>query len=407
MMRRADFQSTPKSATRDRHAPAWRERSADFQSAVPQVFNLLPRAVRRASPLCLLLLILTFPCSSTAQPAEPANSAAIEALSRLKGMDLESSPALKNAVLKVLDSTKGTSQFVEIVRDFKLKGQTKELLNFAASHPNDSTGVEALRLAVAETGLAGLTNSIGILEAMGNAADKQFVPALMATVSDPKQPVENRKAAVKSLAQTEDGSAQILKLAKDDKLDNALKFTASAMLNSARWPAIKTEAAEVLPLPQGKNATPLPPVSELVKIKGDPEAGSKVVRRLEVNCIGCHQINGQGVDFGPNLSEIGSKFGKEALYEAILDPSAGISFGFEAWQIELKNGDEAYGLLASETADEITIKTQTGVSTRYKKTDLAKRQKMTLSIMPAGLQTTMSQQDLIDVVEYLSTLKKK
>jgi hypothetical protein len=31
---------------------------------------------------------------------------------------------------------------------------------------------------------------------------------------------------------------------------------------------------------------------------------------------------------------------------------------------------------------------------------------MSLSIMPAGLQLTMSEQDLVDLVEFLSSLKK-
>ena len=68
------------------------------------------------------------------------------------------------------------------------------------------------------------------------------------------------------------------------------------------------------------------------------------------------------------------KLGKDALYESILDPSAGISFGFEGWTVELKNGDEAYGIKTSETADEITIKNQTGVSIRFKKAEIAKLQ---------------------------------
>jgi putative heme-binding domain-containing protein len=73
----------------------------------------------------------------------------------------------------------------------------------------------------------------------------------------------------------------------------------------------------------------------------------------------------------------------------------------------LKNGDEAYGLITSETGDEITVKSQTGVVTKYKKQDIAKRQKSTTSIMPTGLQLTMSTQDLVDIVEYLASLKKQ
>ena len=350
-----------------------------------------------------VIFALTFGASAFAQ----VDSTQIEALSRLKDVDLEANPALKAAVIKVLDKTKGTPQFVEIVRDFKIQGQTKELVDFAAKHPTDSTGVEALRIAFAESGAAALQPiSLGLIQAMGNAAEKQFVPLLTPIIDDSKQPPENRKAAVKALAQTEDGAAHILKLASEDKLDSSLKFTATAALHSAPWPKIKTEAAKILPLPQTQNAA-LPPVSELVKLKGNPATGAKVFRRPEVNCIGCHKINDEGMDFGPALSEIGTKLAKEAIYEAILDPSSGISFGFEAWQIELKNGDEATGLITSESPDEIVLKIPTGISTHYKKSEIAKRTKSALSIMPAGLQQAMSQQDLVDLVEYLSTLKKK
>ena len=99
--------------------------------------------------------------------------------------------------------------------------------------------------------------------------------------------------------------------------------------------------------------------------------------------------------------------GKDALYESILDPSAGISFGFEAWQINLKDGDEAYGLIVSDTPDEIAVKAVGGVVTRYAKANIASRTKQKLSIMPSGLQQAMTRQELVDLVEYLASLKKK
>jgi putative heme-binding domain-containing protein len=139
---------------------------------------------------------------------------------------------------------------------------------------------------------------------------------------------------------------------------------------------------------------------------GDPANGAKVFSSAAVGCANCHQVKGQGVDFGPNLTEIGSKLGKDALFEAILDPSAGISFGFEAWQFELRSGDEAYGLLVSETAEEVAVKAVGGIVTRYKKGDVAKREQMKLSIMPVGLQQAMTTQELVDLVEYLFSLKK-
>jgi len=147
-------------------------------------------------------------------------------------------------------------------------------------------------------------------------------------------------------------------------------------------------------------------VGELMKLKGDARRGSEVFRRAEVACIACHQVDGEGLDFGPKLSEIGTKLGKDALYESILDPSAGIAFGYEAWSVDLANGDELFGLIVSETADDLALKAQTGIVTKVKKAEIARRVKMSTSIMPAGLQLTLSTQELVDLVEYLAQLRK-
>jgi putative heme-binding domain-containing protein len=367
--------------------------------------------------LCALgfgLALLVSPFFLQAAEADPeAEKIAIqvEALSRLKGVDLESNPAMKGAVLRILAKTKGRPQFVELVRDFKLEGQEKELLDYALKNPSTSSGVEALKLVIAngkldllEEALRG-KNAVAAIEAAGNAQEKQLGPLLRNALLSSKDP-SVRKEATRALAKSQDGARALLELARNNTLPSDVKLLASSELNFSPWPAIKKEAADLLPLPQGQNAEPLPPISQLAKRKGSVENGRKVFFSEIASCSHCHQINGQGADFGPKLSEIGTKLGKDALYEAILDPSAGISFGFEAWQFELKNGDEAFGLMTSETADDVSVKTQNGIVTKYKKADVAKSQKMTASIMPAGLQLTMSTQELVDLVEFLSSLKK-
>jgi len=337
---------------------------------------------------------------------------ALEALSRLKGMDLEANPGVKQAVLKVLDQTRGTPQFVEIVRDFNLQDQDEALLEVAGNNPTSSAGVEAVRLVLDRSDNERLkqflvgTNAINLVEAMGNTGEKEIVPLLLPLVTDATRDLAVRKQAVRSLAQVPSGAAALLKLAGEQKLPADLKLTASTALNSVRWENLKAQAAQLLPPLQGREAQLLPPVPELVKLKGDSLKGAALFRSEAVGCIKCHQVNSEGIDFGPNLSEIGMKLGKEALYESILDPSAGISFGYEAWQITLINDDEAFGLVVSETADELAIKSTGGIVTRYKKSNIASRVQQKLSIMPAGLQQGISQQDFVDLVEYLSSLKK-
>jgi putative heme-binding domain-containing protein len=225
-------------------------------------------------------------------------------------------------------------------------------------------------------------------------------------VIDAGRDVVLRKEALRALAKAKEGAVALLELAKTQQLSDDLTLTATTELNSVHWEDVRAEAAQVLPMPQGQDAHPLPSIAELVRMSGNRSNGAAIFRREIVGCSKCHQVNGTGIDFGPNLSEIGTKLAKEAIYESILDPSAGISFGYEAWSLELNNGDEAYGLVVSETADELALKAVGGLVTRYKKADIAKRTKQKLSIMPTGLAKTMSIQELVDLVEYLSSLKK-
>ena len=152
---------------------------------------------------------------------------AIEALSRLKGIDLESSPAVKAAVRKVLASTKGTAQFVELVRDFRIKDQNQSLLEIALSHPDNSTAVEAARLVLENDGV-GLfeqaqastnTNSaLKSIEVLGHLGEKRVAPLLEAVVIDARRDSSLRKRAVRSLTQTQEGAAALLRLAQEKRL---------------------------------------------------------------------------------------------------------------------------------------------------------------------------------------------
>jgi putative heme-binding domain-containing protein len=368
--------------------------------------------------LAAAALLVAAPSDTSAADSAEADdrtALAIAAVSRLQDVDLSQNPKLRETVLKLLEKTRGTASFVKLVQQFNLTDQHAGLLEVAVAHPAEEAGVEALRWAVAHGGAPLLratldgTNAAAaarVAETLGLTGETRAVPLLLPLATDPTRDAALRKQAVRALAQTHAGAQALLALAREDKLGNDVRFTASSELNRARWPEIKAAAAQLLPLPPGPNAQPLPPVAELLKLKGDPANGAKVFASANTACQTCHQVRGQGTDFGPNLSEIGSKLGKDALYEAILDPSAGISFGYEAWLLQLKNGDEPYGLIVSETAGEVALKSSNGIVARFKKADIVKREQQKLSIMPAGLAQAMTLQELVDLIEYLASLRK-
>lgn len=339
---------------------------------------------------------------------------AVEAMTRLPP-SLENKPHVQAALERLLTKTRGTPQFVRLVRHFQLTNQNDGLIELALNRPDTETGVEAIRWVLASKGLPGIERAIRAANApeaakavqvLGNAKDKQAVGLLEKLLLDEAADQEVRRASVRALAQTQEGAKLLLASAGQQKLPESLKFTAANELNSVRWPDIKAQARATLPLPAAQNAEPLPPVSELARRKGDIAVGAQVFRRETTGCIKCHRVGNEGTEVGPALTEIGTKLAREALFEAILDPGAGISFGYEAWTVELKSGDEAYGIKASESPDEIAIKDTSGIVSRYKKSAIQSIRQGATSIMPAGLQQTISTQELVDLVEYLASLKK-
>jgi hypothetical protein len=55
----------------------------------------------------------------------------------------------------------------------------------------------------------------------------------------------------------------------------------------------------------------------------------------------------------------------------------------------------------------VTIKSADGIARTFAKAEVEEMKKQPISLMPADLQKTMNVQDLVDVVQYLSTLKKQ
>jgi putative heme-binding domain-containing protein len=168
-----------------------------------------------------------------------------------------------------------------------------------------------------------------------------------------------------------------------------------------------TAAAE-LPPQRSKDGRTLPPITELAKLNGDPVNGALVFRNTTgANCVACHEVGTEGRMVGPPLTTVGQKLGKAQLYEAILYPSNAILMEYETWVVKTKKGDVFSGLKVEDTPDHVTIK---DVEAKYHDVDLDqidRKVMQKISLMPEGLSGAMTMKELVDLVEYLSTLKNK
>jgi putative heme-binding domain-containing protein len=250
----------------------------------------------------------------------------------------------------------------------------------------------------------GKEQAIATAQALGNAAHEKANGLLMPIVTDNKHDPELRRQATRALARNKLGAQQLIKLAQAKKLDVELKVAAGSALSVAPWKDLKPQIAQLFPVPAGKDNRPLPSIVQLVTLRGDVVKGKALFANAGT-CAKCHVVNGEGKEVGPNLSEIGKKLSKEALYESILYPSASISHNYETYVVETKAGNTSSGLLVSKTPTEISLKDAEALVRTFKIAEVESVTRSPVSMMPADLHKALTTQDLADLVEYLLTLR--
>jgi putative heme-binding domain-containing protein len=336
-----------------------------------------------------------------------------EAFDRMKGVDINSDPKAKAKLDEVLKQA-DEKTFVDLVGKFNVKEKYPDLLALATAKPDEQIGVEAIRTLLAKDQMDLVVKVVkgddapkseAAVRALGNAGDKKAETFLWTLIDDEQQSVGLRRAAVTAVAKSQQSAQKLARLATEGQLDADIKEATASALHTAQWPEIRATATKLFPLPATKNNKPLPPIEELVKRQGDAQAG-RVLYNTTATCVKCHIVNNVGREVGPDLSEIGKKLSREAMYQSILFPSAGISHNYESYLIALADGTTATGLVPSRTDAEISVKDIEGLVRTYKMSDVEAIKKQNLSLMPADLNKVLSEEDLVNVVEYLMTLKE-
>lgn len=379
------------------------------------VFELPIHECMKACRISLLAVASMIVLARGQEPAPASPKVALEALQRLKGMDLESNPALKAAVAKVVESTRGTPDFIQVARILELPDASGEVLAIALKlGADDARAVDGLRwiLQKGELDLArgrlanGTAEEVPVLiDLLGNAGDAPAIGLLVPLLAEPGRTAELRQRAVRALARSEPGAKALLDAAAAGKLPDDLSAAAATTLRVVAWPAIQADAAKQFPAVAGVDGSAPPTLTGLLAMTGDVTRGAEVVALPQTACLLCHKVGERGVDFGPALTEIGNKLSREGLFEAILDPAASISHGYKGMQITLKAGGARTGFLVSETGTEIGLREPSGIVTRIPLVEIEKREELPGSMMPAGLDRAMSAAQLADLVAYLASLK--
>ena len=405
----------------------WRSRAPEAAAEIARLltdYNLpaaeVPRLLRSldfhssADRTMTMAALLSAPPAKNEAETVRRDQLVVEAMLKLPEQKLGDRVDLAEVVQRVLGRTKDRSEQLRILKQIGTHDSVARLIELGMSGDVDSTSVAAFEaLFSAEKGdalrLMLLSEKPEVAsrasEVLALCNGRGTVKLMAAVLNDAKALPEAHMAVARGLARTDQGAQLLLDAARDGKLPIEVRFVAGSALRSNRKDEIRKAANELFPSPKSLGKEAVPPLAELVTRNGDAGSGEKLFKTTGT-CANCHQVRGQGKVVGPDLTEIGSKLTREAMYVSILDPSAGISHNFESYSALLESGQVIVGLMVSQTDDKVTLKDAQGIERVMPKSDIEQLKKQDKSLMPENLIEALSTQDLVDVVEYMLTLKK-
>jgi len=343
--------------------------------------------------------------------------AAIRAL-RAAGMDV-----VDLAIIMIKDKSPAVQRELGIaLRDVSYKSKSNFILDLIANHVyGDRWSVEAIGMAC-ENHEADVFDDMlkrfgdnptrwskSLQQVLWRLHPDKALPAIGKIIFDSKTDPEIRADFITVVGiNTSKPAYKLMDRISKGKWNDSSLLMANWYLDTNRtrtWEAFY-EKGEIKDLPLSDSMivenfphiTTVPEVGEIEKLTGDARNGKVFFDR----CNMCHETaKNVGVDFGPKqLTTWAKGQSRAAVIEAIVNPSAGISLGFDGTELKLKNGVLLQGILV-EDGKYLKLKVIGGQILVIPSEQVQARKVMTTSLMMSASQLGMSAQNVADLVEYL------
>jgi putative heme-binding domain-containing protein len=260
---------------------------------------------------------------------------------------------------------------------------------------NDAETPRVLRLA----SLKGISERDVVMAASATVNEMQRTSNSVESMGEVMSPLINQRSGIKAL------SAELAKtsLAKT-QARLALDALASNGINAPELSSQLNKFAQERSITSRTyNSAYVEKLAAAVKEQGDAQRGA-LIYQANPSCSACHTVNGKGGTIGPNLSAVGRGLSPRELIAEVLWPNQNIKEGYNRVSVETKKGEIIQGIKVFENSEVIHIVT----TASSKKLILMKKelasQTESGSLMPTGLMDTYSEEEVRDLIRFLSEL---
>lgn len=125
---------------------------------------------------------------------------------------------------------------------------------------------------------------------------------------------------------------------------------------------------------------------------------------VATGCLTCHNMQGEGNNLGPDLTQLGTRFSTKDMVEHIMRPNKEVSDQYASTIFTLKDGSSVVGRIARQN-DQSYFIAQNPFSPdevrEIPKSDVTDTKVSNVSIMPPGLLNPLNEEELKDLIAYL------
>ncbi|MFL2479337.1 MAG: c-type cytochrome, partial [Verrucomicrobiales bacterium] len=199
--------------------------------------------------------------------------------------------------------------------------------------------------------------------------------------------------------------AEALAKVKDTIHLNELKLILEAFPESSKEARSElSELAKEDPLSDRTKREKLKSVLDSLE-SGNASRGRALFFSNRSTCSLCHRVDGKGGQLGPDLSKIGSIRKEQDLLEAIIFPSSTVVNGYENYIIQTIQGKTHLGIIQHESPNSIYISNASGIKELLMRKNIKSVTRSPISLMPAGFEKSLNNQELSDLIAFLESCK--
>lgn len=136
---------------------------------------------------------------------------------------------------------------------------------------------------------------------------------------------------------------------------------------------------------------------EVLSMEGSRLNGKSV---FMTHCAVCHSHSGEGGQVGPDLTGINNQPATALLLHTLV-PNYEILPDYQTINVETVDGKQLTGRITAESAHSLSLKTTYGTDETLPRSRIVAIETPGISLMPDGLEQSMSKQDLADLIAFL------